>query len=301
MLLPPREGAMGRTGARGGALTKTGPAFHIASTLCHPVSSTARLVSRAENEHVVLADCRGVNNEFSSQMAYYPENPRGAPQDVAVVPTPDGQYNLWIDSTTSGLFTTTGVTFTAVLGPRVAEGEYAGTGDNGYGNFSCWARYAKDLYEWDDTSCSMVYDCDHRAAPAPTTSTTGTASAAPAATTSASQTDVSTGRGLSIGAIVGVSVGSGIGAILVAVAIFLFLRHLRNQKSKDAGEETGAARGSLATTGSGSGGQQSAQVVHEMDAQWHGSEMPSESKKGELDGNPRAELPTPGEQPHGPG
>ncbi|RYP92885.1 hypothetical protein DL770_000935 [Monosporascus sp. CRB-9-2] len=292
---------MGRTGARGGVLTKTGSASRIASTLRRPVSSTARLVSRADNEHVALADCKGLNNEFSSQMAYYPGSLRGAPQDVAVVPTPDGQYSLWIDSTTSGLFTTTGVTFTAVLGPRVAEGEYAGRGDNGYGNFSCWARYIKDLYEWDDTSCSMVYDCDHRAAPAPTASTTGTTSAAPAAATSTSQTQVSTGRGLSIGAIVGVSIGSGIGAILVTVAIFLFLRRLRNQKSKEAGEETGAGRGSLATTGPGSGGWQNAQVAHEMDAQWHGSEMPSESKKGELDGNPRAELAAPGEQPHGPG
>ncbi|RYP33895.1 hypothetical protein DL767_004522 [Monosporascus sp. MG133] len=285
---------MGRTGARRGILSKTGSAFRIAGALCHAVSSTARLVSRADNEHVALADCRGLNNEFSSQMAYYPGSPRGAPQDVAVVPTPDGQYSLWVESTRSGLFTTTGVTFTAVLGPRVAEGEYAGTGDNGYGNFSCWARYTKDLYEWDDTRCSMVYDCDHRAAPAPTASTTGTTSAAPAATMSTSQTEVSTSRGLSIGAIVGVSIGSGIGAILVAVAIFLFLGHLRNQKNKDAGEETGAERGSLATTGPGGGGRQNAQVVHEMDAQWHGSEMPSESKKGELDGNPRAELAGPG-------
>ncbi|RYP69809.1 hypothetical protein DL771_005918 [Monosporascus sp. 5C6A] len=291
---------MGRTGARGGALTKTCSAFRIASTLCRPVLPTARLVSRADNEHVVLADCRGLNNAFSSQMAYYPGNPRGAPQDVAVVPTPDGQYSLWVDTTTSGLFTTTGVTFTAVLGPRVAEGAYAGTGDNGYGNFSCWARYAKDLYEWDNTSCSMVYDCDHRAAPAPTTSTAVTTSAAPAASTSTSQTEVSTSRGLPIGAIVGVSIGSGIGAILVAVAIFLFLGHLRNQRSKDAGEETGAARGSLATTGSGSGGWQNPQVMHEMDSQWRGSEMPSESKMGELDGNPRAELHAPDEQPHGP-
>ncbi|RYP45108.1 hypothetical protein DL768_008500 [Monosporascus sp. mg162] len=292
---------MGRTGVRGGVLTNTGSAFRIASTLCHAVSSTARLVSRADNEHVALADCEGLNNEFSSQMAYYPGSPRGAPQDVAVVPTPEGQYSLWVDSTTSGLFTTTGVTFTAVLGPRVAEGEYAGTGDNGYGKFSCWARYAKDLYEWDDRNCSMVYDCDHRAAPAPTASTTGTTSAAPAATTSTSQTEASTSRGLSIGALVGVSIGSGIGAILVAVAIFLFLGHLRNQKSKDTGEETGAARSSLATTGPGSEGWQNARVGHEMDAQWHGSEMPSEPKKGELDGNPRAELAAPGKQPHGPG
>jgi hypothetical protein len=117
------------------------------------------------NEHVVLADCRDASNKVSSQMAYFPNQPNQYPQDVAVVNTANGQAALWVSTTTEGLFTDTGTTFTAVLGPKVADGEYAGTGNNGYGNFSCWQIYNQALYTYDNTTCSQVYDCDHRSAP----------------------------------------------------------------------------------------------------------------------------------------
>ena len=116
-------------------------------------------------EHVVLSDCRDKNAVLSSQMAYFANSPNGSPQDVAVVSTPSGQSRLWAGATTTGLFTDTGVSFKATLGPQGADGSYAGNGTNGYGTFSCWQIYQLNLYQYDSTTCSMVYDCDHRAAP----------------------------------------------------------------------------------------------------------------------------------------
>ena len=130
------------------------------------VSYSMRLVRpRDDAEHVVLADCRDGDGVVSSQMAYFPGSPGSTPQDVAVVSTKNGQARLWAGQETSGLFTDTGVTFTADLGPQVDEGEYAGTGNNGYGDFTCWQRYSANLYEYDGTTCSQVYDCDHEAQP----------------------------------------------------------------------------------------------------------------------------------------
>lgn len=123
------------------------------------------LQSRDDNEHVVLADCRDGDGVVSSQMAYFPGSPGSTPQDVAVVSTKNGQARLWAGQETAGLFTDTGVTFTADLGPQVEEGELAGTGDNGYGPFTCWQRYSANLYDYDGTTCSQVYDCDHETKP----------------------------------------------------------------------------------------------------------------------------------------
>jgi len=94
-------------------------------------------------------------------MAYFPGEVGQRPQDVAVVLTSRGQTALWVNANTTGLFTTTGVTFTALLGPRVGDGEFAGVGDNGYANFSCYQRYRKDLYQYGPATCSQVYLCDH--------------------------------------------------------------------------------------------------------------------------------------------
>lgn len=122
----------------------------------------AALHRRDPEEHVVLADCLDGAGVFSSQMAYYTGDPNGNfPRDVAVVVTAKGQTALWVNGNTSALFTGTATTFTATLGPRVDEGEYAGTGNNGYGTFSCYQRYYKDRYTWEKTTCSQVYDCDH--------------------------------------------------------------------------------------------------------------------------------------------
>ncbi|KAH6847206.1 hypothetical protein B0I37DRAFT_397483 [Chaetomium sp. MPI-CAGE-AT-0009] len=124
--------------------------------------SSHPLHKRDEGEHVVLADCRDRSGVVSSQIAYFPGEPGPTPQDVAVVVTTPGQAALWVNTNTSGLFTDTGVVFRATLGPRVEEGQFAGTGENGYGNFSCYQNYVKDLYTYDSsTTCSQVYLCDH--------------------------------------------------------------------------------------------------------------------------------------------
>lgn len=119
------------------------------------------LHKRNDGEHVVLADCRDPAGVLSSQMAYYPGPVDASPEDVAVVATPDGQTTLWVNANTTGLFTTTSVQFTANLGPRVDDGQFAGTGNNGYGNFSCYQQYIAELYTYENTKCSQVYQCDH--------------------------------------------------------------------------------------------------------------------------------------------
>ncbi|KAL2165607.1 hypothetical protein VTG60DRAFT_4260 [Thermothelomyces hinnuleus] len=131
-----------------------------------PRSLPSPLQVRSEGEHVVLADCVDTAGVLSSQIAYFPGDPGPSPQDVAVVQTKEGQTALWVNDNTSALFTTTGVTFTALIGPHVKDGEFAGIGNNGYGNFSCYQKYSKDLYKYAKTTCSQVYLCDHSAPPA---------------------------------------------------------------------------------------------------------------------------------------
>lgn len=127
-----------------------------------PIRSLSR---RRPEEHVTLSDCRDKANVFSSQMAYFPGDPGPEPQDVAVVQTPPGQAALWINTNTSALFTGTGTTFTARLGPKVGEGEFAGMGENDYTTFTCWQKYKAVLYQYGNTICSQVYACNHDAAP----------------------------------------------------------------------------------------------------------------------------------------
>ncbi|KUI59644.1 hypothetical protein VP1G_11027 [Cytospora mali] len=57
-------------------------------------------------------------------MAYYSGSPDSTPGDTVVV---DTSYN-----------STTDVTFTAVLRPEVAQGEWADTGYDGHVSFICW-------------------------------------------------------------------------------------------------------------------------------------------------------------------
>src|SRR5947209_6696874 len=74
---------------------------------------------RIDGETVVLSDCRDTSGVVSSEIAYFRGAPGPAPQDVSIVQTKPGQAALWINANTSGLFTDTGVTFTAHLGPKV--------------------------------------------------------------------------------------------------------------------------------------------------------------------------------------
>lgn len=126
-----------------------------------PLTLPHHLDRRIEGEHVVLADCLDSSSVVSSQMAYYVAEIGPTPKDVAVVVTTRGQAALWVNTNTTGLFTDTGVSFTAVLGPRVDEGAYAGVGYNGYANFTCYQNYFKERYTYEKTVCSQVYMCDH--------------------------------------------------------------------------------------------------------------------------------------------
>jgi len=144
-------------------------ALPVGATLPFVGLSGRELQHRAENpEHVVLADCRDPKAVVSSQIAYFEGEPGKTPKDVAVVHTNPGEAALWINANTSGLFTDTGVTFVATIGPKVADGDFAGTGHNGYGSFSCWQNYHKDLYSYGGTTCSQVYFCNHEPVPCKT-------------------------------------------------------------------------------------------------------------------------------------
>lgn len=125
------------------------------------VDAAPRLHRRNDGEHVVLADCRDRAGLISSQVAYFAGEPGPNPEDVSVVVTDPGRAALWVNRNTSALFTNTGITFTARLGPAVEEGQFAGTGNNGYGDFSCYRNYVNSLYIYDSTTCSQVYLCDH--------------------------------------------------------------------------------------------------------------------------------------------
>ncbi|KAK9421340.1 hypothetical protein SUNI508_05878 [Seiridium unicorne] len=246
-------------------------------------------------EHVVLADCRDKVGVYSSQMAYYPTSSGGSPNDVANVVTNTGETALWICSTTVGLFTTTNTKFTANLGPQVADGQYAGTGDNGYdnGGFRCWQSFQEDYYTYGNTTCNMVYNCDHSAAPA---------------SSSPTSSDAST-PGLATGAVIGISVGAGFGSLIAIGAMFLMVRRLRRQRpvelpanpARNPGGLLGMFKKSHLPTHSQTHPGETkhwrgpSQPLYEMDAQGR-VEVSALTRPGELGGNPRAEMPTPESQ-----
>lgn len=156
------------------------PSAHIPASRwlgpANPDAPTNRLSPRQQssfevpNEHIVLADCTQGDRHLSSQMAYYNTSLGPTPVDVALVPTQEGKYALWINSNTNATFTDSGVWFAASIGRLVDEGNFAGYGQNGdmeraWHNFTCWRRYKYQLYTWGGVVCSMVYDCDHIAPP----------------------------------------------------------------------------------------------------------------------------------------
>ncbi|KAI1879679.1 hypothetical protein JX265_002633 [Neoarthrinium moseri] len=181
------------------------------------------------SEHVVLADCRDGNNVLSSQIAYFPTIGGNTPQDVATVVTTSGQTALWVCSTTTALFTDTNTQFVAKIGPKVADGAFAGTGSNGFdsnnGGFRCWQQFSPQYYTYGNTTCNMVYDCTHRLAPSNTASATcGTATA----TVSASENPSSTSD-LATGAVIGISVGAGIAFVVALGAACIVWKHMRRK------------------------------------------------------------------------
>ncbi|KAK1829339.1 hypothetical protein QBC39DRAFT_134645 [Podospora conica] len=205
-------------------------------------------------ETVVLADCLDSANIISSQMAYFPGAPSSRPQDVAIVATTPKEAALWVNSKTAARFTATNTVFVANIGPKVAQGKYAGSGNNGYGDFSCWEQYTPKLYKYGDTVCSQVYFCDHRDPPgrillpsvegdadlvqAVTAILTPTSSvaAAPSGADDVQAGVSDSSGGLSEAALIAIIVSIvGVAAIAVATAVVLwFRRRLRRQELGEA-------------------------------------------------------------------
>ncbi|KAI0005676.1 hypothetical protein F4779DRAFT_597956 [Xylariaceae sp. FL0662B] len=270
-------------------------------TVYNPIN---RLLRRGDAEHVVLADCKGSQNanDLSSEIAYFGSGPSSNPDDISVA-TSNGSYTQWADATTSGLFTNTGVVFTAQLGKSGKAGDYAGTGDNGYAQFKCWQADDSYLYSHNNKNCSMAYDCDHSA-----TAPTFTSSPTPTASSTSTASDASTGgsSGLSTGAIVGLSIGVAIGAIaLIGIAAFFIYRHWRANKPGPAGDGEGEGEvqkggfygqpkeSPLPTSSMATTELESPPIVYELYGHQRPAEMHNDYVRGEIDGTPRAELGTP--------
>ncbi|KAK4180917.1 hypothetical protein QBC36DRAFT_203447 [Triangularia setosa] len=259
--------------------------------------STKHLIEkRIPGEHVVLADCRDRKNVVSSQMAYYVGDPGPVPGDVAVVETLFGQTALWVNTETSALFYNSNVTFKAVIGPKVGEGQFAGTGDNGYGNFTCWQRYKNNLYSYNnDTLCSQVYACNHDAVPA-VLPTPG------AAAPSSSATPGDAPSGLSQGAMIAIIVAV-VGSVLFGIAMGVFWWYWRRTRQRQQQESLASEDGEPKTTDNEPSPPpptyaaavlpQSPSItpkfelapgtLYEMDGQWYRVEMAADNSRYEMD------------------
>jgi hypothetical protein len=198
--------------------------------------ATSSALPRRDNtvENVVLANCIDQNGVKSSYMAYFVGAITNLPTTVAQVSTPPGETEAWEGSGMISVVFQNGVYFNVTIPHPVANGAYAGVGQNNYGNFSCWYDNKPNQYNWGNNTCDMIYDCNHLAAPettqgnvATTSTTTGTASntstsamtgtasntsANPAATATPADlqpADQGSGsKGLSKGDIAGIVIGS---------------------------------------------------------------------------------------------
>ncbi|KAH6654652.1 hypothetical protein BKA67DRAFT_286273 [Truncatella angustata] len=271
------------------------------------------------SEHVVLADCRDKSGILSSQIAYYPNSNRGTPQDVATVATESGQTALWVCDTTVGLFTDTNTQFVAKLGPKVAEGQYAGTGSNGYdsnnGGFRCWQTFEQDYYVYGNTACNMVYNCDHIIAPSSTASAKCASNTASPSSSASPTSSGSSTPALTTGAVIGISVGAGVALLIAIGAAFFIWRRLRSKRrrnpaelpanqSKSSGDPLGMLKKSPVPTPSHGLPNEantpwhrhgSPRPVYEMDEQGR-LEVSGLTPPRELGGSVRAEMPTPESQ-----
>ncbi|OTA99413.1 hypothetical protein M426DRAFT_325127 [Hypoxylon sp. CI-4A] len=270
------------------------------------MASSLGLPARSSNnpENVILADCTRARNtsELSSEVSYFKGAPDDTPDDVAVVTT--DRHQNWANTTTKAFFADTNTTFTAVLRERGDAGDYAGTGDNGYGTFTCWQMASTYLYTHTDKNCFVVYDCNHSGAPATlppisVTSDTSSTSESPASASSSSSHSH-----LSAGAIVGLSIGVAVGAILLAgVAAIVVWRHRNSKKEKAAasvqekglgGGASGLPKSPQSTTaiwqGPGARELETPHVVHELHSENRPVEIHGEALRGELDDTGRVEL-----------
>ncbi|KAI0139538.1 hypothetical protein F4776DRAFT_594012 [Hypoxylon sp. NC0597] len=262
---------------------------------------------RDHNENVVLADCTGGqdSSDLSSEVSYYSGTPDSTPDDVATVTT--GQHRDWANTTTEAFFSDTGVKFKAVLIEHGDAGDYAGTGTNGYGNFTCWQMEPTLLYTRENRNCFIMYDCNHLNAPV--TLPSATPSTTPSSIASASSTSSSSSH-LSVGAIVGLSIGIAVGAIVLAgIAGFFLWRHWRSTKQNPAVavvQESSPEKGlpdvpkgpsPVNAIWQGPGARevvtpiQTPQVYHELHSDERPTEIYGDAIRGELDATPsRVEL-----------
>ncbi|KAI5865317.1 hypothetical protein GGS23DRAFT_421503 [Durotheca rogersii] len=264
-------------------------------------SSRHRQQPRANIENVVLADCTGISDssQLSSEVAYYTGAPDDTPDDISQV-TSD-QHLDWANKTTVAYFSNTGVSFISTLRPASTAGAYAGTGNNGYGNFTCWQMEPTLLYSRDDKNCVMRYDCNHMNAPTQPTGTFTAAGGPAAAATSSDAAAVasnSSASGLSTGAIVGLSIGVAAAVIgFVGIAAFLVWRRRRAQRRSD---EVAAAAAAVATekkapdAGGGTpdsplSAARADHVFYELHGEYQPAEIHGDALTGELDA-PAAQL-----------
>ncbi|KAI0020208.1 hypothetical protein F4780DRAFT_385226 [Xylariomycetidae sp. FL0641] len=188
------------------------------------------LRTRADNEHVVLANCEDTHSgQKSSEVAYYSGAPGRTPDDISVLSTADSGWQQWANRSFDAYFADSGVTFAGQLDGTATPGAQAGTASNGYWTFDCYYNATAGLYADANKTCDMVYDCDHLASSStttPTTSSSASASAPPSPTASSS-------GDLSAGAIVGISVGTAVGSIFLLgiAAAFLWRRYRRSPPS----------------------------------------------------------------------
>lgn len=132
-------------------------------------SSLTGPAKRSPSEHVILCDCISASGIRSSQMAYYSGDVNGLPTGgVGIVDTEFNTTAAWYNETRSATWLDTGVTFKAVIRYHVAEGDYVGKGNNGYGDFRCWQRSETGFsfdYKGDGNVCEMKIDCNKSPAP----------------------------------------------------------------------------------------------------------------------------------------
>ncbi|KAI1496067.1 hypothetical protein F5X99DRAFT_401509 [Biscogniauxia marginata] len=229
---------------------------------------------------VVLADCESTDGVVSSEVAYYSGSPDSSPDDIAQVDTQENTTQQWANSNSSAYFSDTGVTFRATLGPSGQDGDYAGPGNNGYGDFTCWQRTSANLYSHIGKTCSGVYDCDHGVAPS--------SSASPSVTNASVAAQSSSNSDLSTGAIAGITVGVAVATLsLLSIAAFFLWRRYRPNKPKPAAEFHEEVQGDIESQAKTDADLQQPTIqlmsrsIHELDA---------ETPPVEIQGQPRIEL-----------
>lgn len=119
------------------------------------------------NRSVHLANCGSDTGNFiRSVIAYYPDDSQsnsGQPPQAVVNTSPGGgQLVTWEGNAISGLFGSSGVTFTSHIQSGAGSfpvGQFAGTGNNGR-NFACFKDNNRQLWRTSQANaCFSVYYC----------------------------------------------------------------------------------------------------------------------------------------------